>query len=75
MKIVFFIASLPEDELEKHQFPLGVGYLGAYLEKYLNDIKVVITASPECILKEKPEILGISSVSQCFQQAKTVTEL
>lgn len=37
MKILFFIASLPEDELEKRQFPLGVGYIGAYLEKHLQD--------------------------------------
>lgn len=75
MKVVFFITSLPEDELEKRQFPLGAGYIGAYLEQHLEDIEVIITASSEDIFKHKPDILGISSVSQCFKQAKATAEL
>lgn len=75
MKIVFFLASLPEDELEKRQFPLGAGLIGAYLEKHLRDIEVIITANVEDIIKENPDILGISSVSQCFTQAKSTAKL
>ena len=74
MKIMFFITSLPEDELEKRQFPLGVGYIGAYLEKNLRDIEVIITATEGDIYRERPDILGISSVSQCFKQAKATAE-
>jgi len=74
MKIMFFIASLPEDNLEKRQFPLGPGYIGAYLEKNLQQIEVIITATKEDIFKERPDILGISSVSQCFKQAKSVAK-
>ena len=75
MKVMFFITSLLEDELEKRQLPLGVGYIGAYLENHLQDIEVIMTASMKDIFKEKPDILGISSVSQCFEQAKSVAEL
>lgn len=74
MRIMFFIASLPEDELDKRQFPLGPGYIGAYLEKHLQDIEVMITASIEDIFKETPDILCISSVSQCFKQAISIAE-
>jgi len=72
MKILLFITSLPEDELVRRQFPLGVGYVAAYLEEHLADIEVVLTADPEDIFNEKPDLLGISSVSQCFKQAQAV---
>lgn len=74
MKILFFITSLPEDELPKRQFPLGVGYVAAYLEQHLSDIQVILSADPGDIFTEKPDLLGISSVSQCFPQALTVAE-
>ena len=45
MKVMFFITSLLEDELEKRQLPLGVGYIGAYLENHLQDIEVTMTAT------------------------------
>jgi len=70
MKIVLFVASLPEDQLQKHQFPLNVGYLAAYLEELIPGIDVKLTADVDEIIREKPDIVGISSVSQCFQHAE-----
>ncbi|WP_457572980.1 B12-binding domain-containing radical SAM protein [Desulfolithobacter sp.] len=69
MKIILFVASLPEEQLHKRQLPLGVGYLAAYVEQYLPDVTVHITADPNEIFRQQPDLLGISSVSQCFNQA------
>jgi radical SAM superfamily enzyme YgiQ (UPF0313 family) len=74
MKIVLYIASQSEDELAHHQFPLGAGYVGAYLEEHLDDVEVVVTAEREDILKERPDMVGISSVSQCFNGAMAVAQ-
>jgi len=66
VKIALFIASLPEDELPKHQFPLNIGYLAAYLEEQIPGIEVKLSADVDEVINEKPDLVGISSVSQCF---------
>lgn len=72
MRIVFFIASLPEDELHRHQFPLGPGYVGAWLQREFPDLDVRITATPDEVIALRPDLLAISSVTQCYNQARQV---
>lgn len=69
MKLLLYIASLPEDELGKRQYPLGAGYLAAWVEQKLDDIEVKVTAEESDIYDYKPDILGISSVTQCYNSA------
>ncbi|MBM4131023.1 hypothetical protein FJ250_08335, partial [bacterium] len=72
MRIVFFIASLPEDELHRHQFPLGPGYVGAWLRREFPDLDVRITATPDEVVALRPDLVAISSVTQCYNQARQV---
>ncbi|MBK8167353.1 MAG: B12-binding domain-containing radical SAM protein [bacterium] len=72
MRIVFFIASLPEDELHRHQFPLGPGYVGAWLQREFPDLDVRITATPDEVIALRPDLVAISSVTQCYNQARQV---
>jgi len=55
--------------------PLGLGYIASYLRKYgnFNDIVIIDKEDPiKGIKKEKPDIVGISSVTAEFQEAKRV---
>jgi anaerobic magnesium-protoporphyrin IX monomethyl ester cyclase len=72
MRIVFFIASLPEDELHRHQFPLGPGYVGAWLQREFPDLDVRVTATPDEVIALRPDLVAISSVTQCYNQARQV---
>ncbi|WP_456385755.1 B12-binding domain-containing radical SAM protein [Desulfolithobacter sp.] len=69
MKITLLVTSLKEDELHKRQLPLGIGYLASYVEKHLPDVTVEITADVNDVFLQKPDMVGISSVSQCFNEA------
>lgn len=58
--------------------PLALGYLASYLRKYLNfDNIKIIDKEPNIInsfLKEKPDILGISSSTVFFNQANQIAK-
>lgn len=69
MRLVLFLASLPEDELQQRQFPLGPGYLAAHLRERVPEIEIVITADADEALRARPDVVGISAVSQCFPAA------
>ena len=69
MNVLLFISSLKEEELHNRQLPLGIGYLASYVEKHSNNVKVRITADPKEVFRQRPDLLGISSVSQCFNAA------
>jgi len=53
--------------------PLGLGYLVSYLRKYLNfnDVKIIDKEKDviESIIKENPEIIGISASTHFFNDA------
>lgn len=66
---VIFLASLPDDQLAEHQYPLGAGYIAAWLEERFPELDVKITASEEEIYRLAPDLLGISSVTQCYNSA------
>jgi len=55
---------------------LGLGYLAAYLEKYLDFTGTEIVTSGEAdeIIARKPDIVGISSVTENFDQAVEMAE-
>ncbi|MFC1705289.1 B12-binding domain-containing radical SAM protein [Planctomycetota bacterium] len=75
MKIAFFLASLPEDRLAERQFPLGAGYIASYLRQQLSGVEVAIAATTAEILDVEPDIVGISSTSQCFAYAASAARL
>jgi len=58
--------------------PLSLGYIASYLRKYLkfDNIKIVDKESSpvKAILKEKPDIVGISSVTLFFNQASQIAK-
>jgi radical SAM superfamily enzyme YgiQ (UPF0313 family) len=74
MKVCLYIASLPEDDMPNRQFPLGIGYVAAYLERSMPGVEVKLSADIEEVIREKPDILGISSVSQCFNNALAMAQ-
>ena len=55
--------------IESYIPPLGLAYITAYLKEYLNFEDTVIVDSPNQLSSIKPDILGISSVSQNFGRA------
>jgi len=61
--------------LEGHP-PLALGYIASYLRKYLklNKIKIVDKESDpvKAILKERPDVVGISSATLFFNQASKI---
>ncbi|MFH2053995.1 MAG: radical SAM protein [bacterium] len=67
---MFFIASLPEDEMTIRQFPLGAGSVAAWVQREEPDIEIRITATPEDVFSWKPDLLAISSVTQCYNGAR-----
>jgi radical SAM superfamily enzyme YgiQ (UPF0313 family) len=74
MKIAIYIASLPEDSLAQRQFPLGPGYIGAFIKAHIQDVDFIITAEAEDIFSYRPDILGISSVSQCYSSVQRLAK-
>lgn len=68
-------------EIEKSLPPLGLAYIAAYLRKYadLNNIMIIDNASIDEMERYKPDIIGISSVSQNFdiatKTAKTIKSM
>lgn len=74
MKVCLYIASLPEDDMPNRQFPLGIGYVAACLERAMPDVEIKLSADIEEVIREKPDLLGISSVSQCFNNALVMAQ-
>ncbi len=72
MRVLFFIASLPEDDLPNHQFPLGAGSVAAWLAREEPDLNIKVTASPADVDTWQPDLLAISSVTQCYNSARAV---
>ncbi len=67
MKIVFYSAKMPSTR--SYHSPLGIGYLAAYLKKEQKDIIVVIAENHKDVIKEKPDILAVSSLSLTIYDA------
>src|SRR3989344_8229315 len=53
---------------------LGLAYLASYLRKYRgsDEIKITDNEIDSCLLSFKPDIVGISSVSQNYSLAKEI---
>ncbi|MBA4416367.1 MAG: hypothetical protein C0392_00425 [Syntrophus sp. (in: bacteria)] len=74
MKIAFYVAHYPSEEME--QYPLGIGYLAATIVSQLNiPIENILFARRlEEIISFKPDVLAISSVSQVFNDAVQIAK-
>ena len=63
--------------IENKYMPLGLGYIASYLRKNLTKIEIkIINSSIEDHIKDfKPDIVGISSVTQNFNKAKEIAKI
>ena len=74
MKICLIRARVPEKEAGDTYYPLGTGYLAAYVERKLNGVKCIITDDFDKIKSIKPDLVGISATSTAFNSSKTLAE-
>jgi len=63
-------------KIERHMPHLGLGYIAAYLRKYshINKIEIIDDDIIEKLRFNKPDIIGITSVSQNFNRAISLSE-
>jgi anaerobic magnesium-protoporphyrin IX monomethyl ester cyclase len=52
--------------------PNGVGYLASYVEKYHGIEDSYIEVHPDFLMARKPDIVGISTVSETYPQAREI---
>jgi len=66
--VITYKASIP---------PLGLGYLASYVRQNLSDVETrIVTSDPEKAIAEfRPDVLGISSVSQNFNKARELASV
>jgi len=73
IKLLFINAIVPSDEIETRYPPLGIGYLVSTLRKHFGEetieFKVIEDNIEQEIMNFKPDIVGISSVSQNYSKA------
>ena len=72
MKIVFYMSKSGSDKFQHS--PLGIGYLAAYVKREVKDCVVVVARDVDEIIKEKPDILAISSISLTIYDTIEVSE-
>jgi anaerobic magnesium-protoporphyrin IX monomethyl ester cyclase len=64
-----------QDKVETYFPPLGLGYLSAYLKQHCHAECLISSGNLPELLSWKPDIVGITSVSQYFNQAKAIAQL
>ena len=73
IKFLFIIAIDPSKEIEIRYPPLGIGYLVSSLREHFGEdaieFKVIDSNVEQEIISFKPDIIGISSVSQNYNKA------
>ncbi|WP_022664664.1 B12-binding domain-containing radical SAM protein [Desulfospira joergensenii] len=75
MKISIFTVGYKSDEIWKHQFPLGVGYLSAHLKKVFQDeVDIRMMAKEEEIYEHHPDLLMLSSTTQVIDIAERIAQ-
>ena len=63
-------AAVQFDEPSQRAIPvIGLYYLASYAEKYVPDTKVQVFKKPEEVIKSKPDIAGISAVTENMNTA------
>ena len=68
MKLGFITAADPKSNFNKIE-PSGLLYMASYLEKYLNFENVIIAEDVETLIREKPDLVGISTYSTYIGRA------
>ncbi|MCE5228092.1 B12-binding domain-containing radical SAM protein [bacterium] len=65
MKIGLYLACYPEliDDWNYTLPPLGLGYLAAYVQKYVGGVEFVIARQVDELIAAKPDLVGISFVT------------
>jgi anaerobic magnesium-protoporphyrin IX monomethyl ester cyclase len=70
------ISAIRFEEASQRAIPtIGLYYLLAYVEKYEPDVKVSVYRTPDEILAAKPDMVGISSVTENFNVAREWAKL
>ncbi len=68
MKIALYEA-VRQEKLGNIFYPLGLGYIAAYLRKYIPEVEIEIFRSLTEVLDFDPDLVGISCMSANFSQA------
>lgn len=77
MKLLLINTINPEEGIESLYPPLGLGYISSYLKKNKKNIQIKIIDKNihDSLIKFKPDVVGISSVTQNFERAKRIARL
>jgi anaerobic magnesium-protoporphyrin IX monomethyl ester cyclase len=82
LNILLFEAPYDYGRLEtmtKPHFPLGLGYIAAYLRQQGHAVRMVLSLTPEVLLDQlqtfKPELVGVSCMTPTFPQAVAICRL
>jgi anaerobic magnesium-protoporphyrin IX monomethyl ester cyclase len=64
------------EAMTKPHFPLGLGYIAAYLRQQGHQVRLLLSLTPEVLLLQlqifKPELVGISCMTPTFHQAVAI---
>ena len=69
MKLALYRSCIPEHPYQVSMPPLGLGYLASYVKKQCWFCEVAFFRTPAEIIAWKPDILGISSATETFNDA------
>ena len=78
MKLALFSVTSEENHIKKFVQkmcpPLGFFYMESYLKKYLPSVKILISTDLEEVFRYKPDVIGVSSVTENFLIALKIME-
>lgn len=64
------------ETMTRPHFPLGLGYLGAFLRQRGHEVRLALGITPEQLLQElsafQPRVVGVSSMTPTFPQAVAI---
>ena len=64
------------ETMTKPHFPLGLGYIAAYLRQQGHHVRLLLSLTPEVLLHQlqtfKPELVGVSCMTPTFPQAVAI---
>lgn len=70
IKVGLYIAIYPGmEETWSNLPPLGLGYLSAYVKKYMSGVEFVVERNLEDLIAQKPDIVGFSFVTHTMRLA------
>jgi len=72
MKLALYRSYIPDRPYQVSLPPLGLGYIGSYVKKHCWFCEIAFFRSPDKLISWKPDIVGISSATENFNDAIAV---